>query len=677
MSNDAEKRIEELRERIRYHNYRYYTLNDPEISDAEYDALMDELEKLEEEHPELVTPDSPTQRVGAEPQEEFDRVEHLAPMTSLDDASTEEGVREWLERIRRRLDADVEFEFVVEPKIDGLAVAILYEDGSLARGATRGDGEVGEEITANVRTIRNVPLAVPVDPDSGVSAPARIEVRGEVYMPRDLFDEMNEAREKEDKDRFANPRNAAAGSLRQLDPGITAERPLRFFAYGTGYSEEIALETQWETLHYLRRLGFAVNKDIQLLDDLDDVLEYCTEWMDKREELNYEADGVVIKINSLALQSELGIVGNAPRWAIAFKFPSRETTTKLKEIRINVGRTGVLTPYAVLEPVRLGGVEIRQATLHNFEDLERKDIREGDVVVIQRAGDVIPQVVKPIVDLRDGSERQPTIPDECPSCGQPVERSEDEVAVYCANTRCPGQIVRRLEHWGSRAAMDIEGLGIRVAEQLYEEGLVRDVADLYALEKDDLVDLDGFGPKRAENLLSAIDDSRDRPLWRLYAGLGIRGVGTRVAQILAEHFANVNELLGADADGLTEIEGIGPVLASDIVTYLDREQNVDIIARLRERGVRMEDEEDEEAESSALADLTFVITGTLPSMTRSEARDWITARGGRVTSGISGRTDYLVVGEDPGSNKMEDAQEHDVPTLDEDGLRALAEERRS
>jgi DNA ligase (NAD+) len=671
MPADVAQRIAELRQVLHYHAQRYYALDDPEISDAEYDALMRELRELETQHPELVTPDSPTQRVGAGPLPVFKRVEHPVPMTSLADAFSVDEVHEWLARARRLLGDKVDLSFVAEPKIDGLAVALTYEDGLLVRGATRGDGQVGEDITSNVRTIRNVPLRIPVASD-GPEAPRRIEVRGEIYMPRDLFEELNAARVAEGQVPFANPRNASAGSVRQLDSRITAQRPLRLFAYAIGYAEGRQVATQREALAYLRELGFAVNPDIRIFDDLEQVLAYCQEWMDQRGELNYEADGVVIKINDLATQERLGVVGNAPRWAVAFKFPAREATTRLLQIAVNVGRTGVLTPYAVLEPVRLGGVEIRQASLHNFEDLTRKDIREGDVVVIRRAGDVIPQVVKPVVELRTGNERAPEIPTVCPSCGEPVAQEPGQVGVYCVNAQCPAQAVRHIEHWASRGALDVEGLGIRVTEMLVEAGLVRDVSDLYALTKEQLVALEGFQERRAENLLQALDASRERPLWRVLTGLGIRGVGARVAQVLAEHFGSVDALMAADEQELIEVEGIGPIIAADIVAYFGQARNREIIERLRQRGVRMADEAPaQSAEEQRLEGLTFVITGTLPSMNREAAAALITEHGGRVTGSVSGNTSYLLVGEKPGATKTRQAERLGVPTLDEAGLMAL------
>jgi len=458
MGQDVASRIEELRRLIRYHNYRYHTLGEPVISDAEFDALMRRLRELEEEHPELVTPDSPTQRVGGEPLPGFTKVEHPHPMTSLADAFSREEVLAWLRRARRLLPDEVELAFVVEPKIDGLAVALTYENGILVRGATRGDGRVGEDITSNVRTIRNVPLRIPV-PGTAGSAPDVIEVRGEIYIPKDLFAHMNEERESAGEEPFANPRNAAAGSVRQLDPRVTANRPLRFLAYAIGYVEGASVSSQWEALGYLRNLGFSVNEDIVRMTDFDKVLDHCESWLEQRDRLNYEADGVVIKIDDLAIQENLGIVGNAPRWAVAYKAPTSEATTTLLDIRVNVGRTGVLTPYAVLEPVSLGGVTIRQATLHNFQDLARKDLRVGDTVVVRRAGEVIPQVVRPIKELRDGTEKPFSVPERCPVCGERVVSAPNEVAVYCVNAMCPAQRVRHVEHWVSRGAMNILAWG--------------------------------------------------------------------------------------------------------------------------------------------------------------------------------------------------------------------------
>ena len=669
MSDELSSRAQKLRSLLRHHSHLYHTLDRPEITDAEYDALMRELISLEERHPELITPDSPTQRVGAEPLPEFAKVEHPYPMTTLADAFSAEEVRAWLERVLRLLPDEARLEFVVEPKIDGLAVALTYQDGLLVRGATRGNGIVGEDITANVRTVRNIPLRIPVAESR--AAPEIIEVRGEIYMPRDLFARLNEQRQAQGERPFANPRNAAAGSMRQLDPRITAARPLRLFAYAVGYIREERLETQWEALQYMGALGLPINPDVRLFSDLGLVLDYCEEWMGKRDALNYEADGLVIKINDTATQQRLGIVGNAPRWAVAFKFPSREATTRLLAIGVNVGRTGVLTPFAMLEPVRLSGVTIRQASLHNFEDLARKDVREGDVVVVRRAGDVIPQVLGPVVALRDGTETPFPVPKFCPVCGEPVVSEEGEVAVYCVNAACAAQVVRRIEHWVSRGAMDIEGLGTKLSAQLVQSSLISDVSDLYSLKKEDLTALEGFADKRAENLIAAIADSRDRPLWRVLVGLGIRGVGSKVAQTLAERYLSLDALMSASVEALQEIEGIGPHIAEAIVDYLSRPRHRDLVKTLRGRGVRLEDQVAAESRSVPLAGMTFVITGTLPTMSREAATALILEHGGKVTGSVSGKTTYLLVGDKPGRSKFDKAQRLGVPSLDEAALQEL------
>jgi DNA ligase (NAD+) len=516
-SVEIERRIAELSDEINYHAYRYHTLDDPVISDAEYDGLMVELRELEEAHPELITPDSPTQRVGAPPMDQFEKVIHPVPMTSLGNAFDDEDMHAWLTRVGRLLPDDVsvaDLTFAVEPKFDGLAVALTYEKGVLAQGATRGNGVEGENVTANLRTVNSIPLRIPVSADG--PPPERIEVRGEIYMPIADFDAFNRRQAEKGERLYANPRNAAAGAVRQLDSRITARRPLAFFAYAIGYVEGgETVDTQWEALDYARRLGFPVNPDVLRSQDFEEVLAFIHAWMERRETLPYEADGVVVKVNDFALQDLLGVVGNAPRWAIAYKFPAREATTKLLKIDVNVGRTGVLTPYAVLEPVLVGGVTVRQASLHNIEDLERKDIREGDTVVIKRAGDVIPQVVKPILDLRPPDSKPYRLPERCPSCGEPAVKPEDEVAVYCVNAACPAQLVRRVEYFISRGAMDIEGFGFKIGQQLIQEGLIQDVGDIYALpeHRDRLLALEGFAGKKVDNLLAAVEASKDHRAW--------------------------------------------------------------------------------------------------------------------------------------------------------------------
>jgi len=680
MAEDSTTRINErlarLRQALRYHAHRYYTLDQPEIGDAAYDALMHELQSLEQAHPELITPDSPTQRVGAEPLPEFERVEHPFRMTSLRDAFSRTEVEAWNERAMRLLPDDIALEYIAEPKIDGLAIALTYEDGLLVRGATRGNGVIGEDITANVRTIRNVPLRIPVS-EGSIEPPPLIEVRGEIYMPRDLFDALNRQRERQNEPPFANPRNAAAGSVRQLDPRTTATRPLRLFVYAIGFVQGQPIETQWQVLEYLRLLGFSVNRDIRRFSQFDEVVAYCEDWMNERDRLNYEADGVVIKINELDVQQRLGIVGNAPRWAIAYKFPSREATTKLLEVRVNVGRTGVLTPQAILEPVQLSGVTIRQASLHSFDDMARKDIRPGDTVIIQRAGDVIPQVIGPVLGLRTGHEEPFPIPQKCPACGEPVEQNEDEVAIYCENPSCPAQVVRRIEYWASRGAMDIDGMGSRLAQLLYDEDLVHDVADLYRIDVETLIALEGFQEKRAQNLVNAIRASLEQPLPRILVGLGIPSVGGTVAHRLTNHFGSLDALMNASSDEIEATPGIGPLIAQDVIGFFSKPQNRALIAKLRQVGLSFTMDEKAEMSSSALDGMTFVITGTLPTLSREAAGALIQEHGGRVTGGISKNTTWLLVGDKPGASKLSKANKLGTKILDESGLRHLLGEESS
>jgi DNA ligase (NAD+) len=677
----VKERIEELRKDIRYHNYRYYVLDSPVVSDAEYDRLMRELRELEAAHPELVTPDSPTQRVGAEPLDKFEKVRHPKPMLSLIDAFDEEELRAWLERISKLLPEGVapeDLQYVVEPKIDGLTVVLTYEDGRYVQGATRGNGVIGENVTANIKTIRGVPLRIPVSPDGPRPEaasltiegppPARLVVRGEAYMPIDQFEEFNRRQAELGQKTFANPRNAAAGSVRQLDSRVTATRPLAIFTYAVVDSEGAAISAQWDSLQYLKHMGFPVNTDSRKLEDFEEVVDYCHEWMQKRNTLNYEVDGVVVKINSLELQEHLGAVGNAPRGAVAYKFPGREATTKLLDIGINVGRTGTLNPFAILEPVEVGGVIVKQASLHNEEDIHRKDIRVGDTVTVRRAGEVIPYVVGPIANLRTGDERVFHMPDRCPACGEPAVKPEGEVAHYCVNAACPAQLVRRVEYFASRGAMDIEGFGSRMAEQFVEEGLLKDVADFYYLRREDILALEGFAEKSTDNLLAAIEASKDRPLWRFITALGIRFVGSTVAQLLTEHYASIDELMAATQEELEAIEGLGPHTAGGIVEWFRRERHRTLIEKLRRAGVRMEEERKEEVEEEmpqTLAGLTFVITGTLPSMSRDQVTMLIERHGGRVTGSVSGRTDYLLVGEAPGGTKYNKARELGVPMIGE------------
>ncbi len=669
-ATDLRQRYEDLKREIHYHNYRYYVLNDPIISDYEYDQLMAELRRIEAEHPDWVTPDSPTQRAGAPPAEGFAKVRHPAPILSLANAFNAADLRAWLERIAR-LDPRVrEADFVVEPKIDGLTVVLHYRDGVFTLGATRGDGEVGEDITANLRTVRALPLRIPVDPE-GPPPPPYLVVRGEAFITKKDFEELNRRLAEAGERTYLNPRNTAAGSLRQLDPAVTAQRPITLLCYAIVAGEGDLPQTQWETLAYLRRLGFPVPEAVHC-PDLECVIRTYEDWLARRETWPYEMDGLVVKINDLRLQAALGVVGKDPRGAIALKFPAQEVTTTLLDIGVNVGRTGVLTPYAILEPVEIGGVIVKQATLHNFDYIREKDIRIGDRVLVKRAGDVIPYVIGPVVSARTGKERIFEPPTRCPVCGEPVVHPEGEVAWYCVNAACPAQLIRNLEHFASRNAMDIRGLGIKIVEQLVEAGLVEDVADLYYLKKEDLLRLEGFAEKKAENLLQAIEASKRRPLERLITALGIRGVGEVVAATLARHYPDLDALSRATPEALEAIEGIGPHIAESIVEWFRTPRNRKVLEKLRRAGVWPRAETHREPQAQPLAGLTFVITGTLPSMTREEAKAYIQAHGGRVASSVSRKTDYLVVGENPGS-KLQKAQALGVKTIDEATLRRMVE----
>ena len=672
--SDIEQKLTELRESINYHLYRYHTLDDPIISDAEYDQLMNELRELEAAHSNLITPDSPTQRVGAPPLDSFEKVVHPIPMTSLSNAFNDEDMRNWLARIGRLLPDEVtlrDLEFVVEPKVDGLAVALTYENGLLVQGATRGNGVVGENVTANVRTIKNVPLRIPTRTE-GPPAPVRIEVRGEIYMPIAEFNRFNQQQLEKGGKIYANPRNFAAGSLRQLDSKITAQRPLALFSYAIGYVEGAEVRTQKEALDYLQRLGFPVNPEILHTNDFEQVLNFIHTWMERRDELTYDVDGTVVKLNDFALQQALGVVGNAPRWAIAYKFPAREATTRILAIKTNVGRTGQITPYAELEPVNIGGVTVRQATLHNFDDLIKKDIREGDTVVVKRAGDVIPQVVKPILELRPAGSQSPQPPARCPVCHEPTARFGDDVALFCINAACPAQLVRQIEYFVSRGAMDIEGFGIKIGEQLAQAGLIRDIADIYFLTREQLLSLEGFADKKADNLLAAISASKQQPFERFLTGLGIRYAGNVVTGLIASAFPSIDALQKASQEELEAIEGIGPRIAESIVAWFSRPANQALIEKFRKAGLNLTAAPAASSPvSQSLADLTFVITGTLPAWSREEAKAFIEQHGGKVTGSVSKKTDYLVAGEKAGS-KLSKAQSLAIPILDEAALKELA-----
>ena len=590
---DATQRIEELRQQLRYHSYRYYVLDDPVISDDAYDALYRELEALETAHPAQITPDSPTQRVGGEVREEFTAVEHPRPMLSLSNAFNPDELRAWRDRFQRLLPEDYpELAYVVEPKIDGLTVVLHYGQGRFMLGATRGDGLRGEDITANLRTVKALPLRIPVGVEGeGPESPAGLVVRGEAYMPIDAFEAFNAEQEAAGKKTYANPRNTAAGSLRVLDPAITASRPLSLFCYNVVELEGgPALGSQWEALAYLRRLGFPVSDQNRRFTDFEAVVEHCLAWEEERQRLNFEADGLVVKIDDFATQERLGAVGNAPRWAVAYKYPAPEAVTRLNRIVVNVGRTGSLNPAAELEPVRIGGVTVSNATLHNADYVAERDIREGDMVVVKRAGEVIPQVLRPIPELRPPGAEPWQMPTHCPVCGEPVEHPEGEVAYYCVNAACPAQLVRSVEHFVSRGAMDIEGFGIRQAELFVEQGFLHDVADIYFLQADQLLPLEGFAEKKVANLLAAIEASKEQPADRLLTALGIRGVGSTVAQVLMDHFQSLDALAAASVEEMEQIPGIGPKLAESVADWFAREPNRRVVDKLKAAGVRTQAE---------------------------------------------------------------------------------------
>jgi DNA ligase (NAD+) len=669
-TRDASDRVDELRSEIAHHDHRYYVLDDPEISDAEYDELLDELRRLERENPELLTPDSPTQRVGGEPLDKFEHVRHVEPMLSLANARSEDDLLAWEKRIRNllaRFDISAEeFGFVTEPKVDGLAISLTYERGELIGGATRGDGRTGEDVTHNLRTIRAIPLRIDADPEL-------LEVRGEIYYGRAAFEQLNEQRAAAGESTFANPRNAAAGTIRQLDPRIAAERPLSMWTYGIGARRGIEFETHSAEIDWLRERGFKVDGEIGVHDRIGEVVERCRWWEGRREGLDTEIDGVVVKVNERPLWRELGVVGREPRWAIAWKFPPITATTKLNRVVWNVGRDGRLVPFAMLEPVHVGGVTVSTATLHNEEDLARKDAREGDEVVVTRAGDVIPQVISPLVQKREGKRlRRARPPKKCPACGTPTIKPDDAVFTICPNRRgCPGQTFQQVKHFVSKGTMDIEGLGEKQALRFLEEGLIRDPADIYDLTAEQLMELEGFGEVSARNLIGAIDASRNRPFPLVLFALGLPGVGYVTAQALAEHFGSIDALMDADTEAIEEVEGVGPILAEQIREELSEEPTQDLIRRLRERGLRFElAEEDRRVAGGPLDEKTLVITGTLPDLSRDQASQMIKRAGGKVTNSVSKKTDYVVAGDNPGT-KLAKAEELGTEIVDEDGLRKL------
>jgi DNA ligase (NAD+) len=667
-TTDVKARADELRRQLEYHGHRYYVLDDPELSDPEYDALLNELRDIEAEHPELRAPDSPTQRVGGQALDKFEEVPHLQPMLSLANARNEEELAAWVVRSERYLARQgVEMgdvRFVTEPKIDGLAISLVYEDGVLMRGATRGNGEVGEDVTQNLRTIGAIPLRVE-------DAPPLLEVRGEIYMPLAAFARLNEQRAAAGEPTFMNPRNSAAGSIRQLDPALAASRPLSMWTYGIGAVEGLEFDTHHEWLDWLRDHGFRVNRDVEVHDTVEEVVAACDAWLERRDRLDFEIDGVVVKVDDLDLQRQLGVVGREPRGAIAWKFPPTTATTTLKQVAWNVGRTGHMVPFAVLEPVQVSGVIVKLATLHNEEDLLRKDVRDGDEVIVMRAGDVIPQVVSPTAKAQRAKKRSdsPRPPEKCPACGTPTIKPEGSVWTICPNRAgCPGQVFQAVKHFVG--AMDIDGLGEENVRRFLSEELIGDSADLYELTPERLAQLEGFGEISANNLVESLEASKQQPFERVLYGVGIPGVGYVNARNLARSLRSMDALMAATEDQLVEVEGIGPIMARTIEETLAEDRTRELIERLRRHGLKMEEEGPAAPVEGPLAGKTLVLTGALPNLTREEATRRVEAAGGKVTGSVSKKTDYVVAGADPGT-KMTKAQELGTEILDEDGLLAL------
>jgi DNA ligase (NAD+) len=671
VSSPAE-RAAELRREIEHHNRLYYVQDEPEISDAEYDDLLNELRAIEADNPDLITPDSPTQRVGAAPLAKFAPVRHLQPMLSLANARNEDELRAWDARVRKLLaregDGELALEYVTEPKIDGLAISLVYENGRFVRGATRGDGEIGEDVTQNLRTIKAIPLRLD-------GAPPLIEVRGEAYLPRSAFARLNEERAAAGLPTFANPRNSAAGSIRQLDPAIAASRPLSMWAYSVGALEGLSFSTHKESLDWLADHGFPVSPHVELHTTIDETAAACHAWEERRDALDFETDGAVVKVNDLQTQRDLGVVGREPRGAIAWKFPPMTATTVLNGVMWNVGRTGHMVPFASLEPVQVSGVTVKLATLHNEEDLLRKDVREGDEVIITRAGDVIPRVISPTPAAQKNPDRSPPPrpPERCPACGTPTVKPEGGVWTICPNRAgCPGQVFQHVKHFVSRGAMDIDGLGEERAGQLLRAELIRDVGDIFSLDRERLMELEGFGELSADALLESIERSRaETPFFRVLYALGIPGIGYVNARALAAQLRSMDALLGATPEQIVETPGIGPVLADTIVETLEEERTKELIERLRGHGLQMEQEGPAPGTEGPLAGKTFVITGTLPGMSRERAAEAIEAAGGKVTNSVSKKTDFLVVGADPGGSKFNKAQEIGTEQIDEERLEEL------
>ncbi|MFQ5640944.1 MAG: NAD-dependent DNA ligase LigA [bacterium] len=661
----AATKIEKLREQLNYHSYRYYVLDDPEISDSEYDRLFRQLQELEEKHPNLITSDSPTQRVGASPLDAFETVSHAVPMLSLDNAFSYEELREFDARVKRFLETDDEIEYTVEPKIDGVAVELVFENGLFTTGSTRGDGFSGEDVTSNLRTIKSIPLRI-LSTQSEI--PERIDVRGEVYYPTSGFMKLNREREAKGEPVFANPRNSAAGSLRQLDSRITAQRPLDIFIHSIGQIAGLDFKSHFEALHAFTRWGFRVNRNIKVCAGVEEVLRHCDKIGELRGQLDYAIDGAVIKVNDLTLQQRLGSRSRSPRWAIALKYEAKQETTQILDIRAQVGRTGALTPVAIMQPVKIEGVEITRATLHNQDEIDRKDVRVGDWVVIQRAGDVIPEVVKVIESKRSDKEKKYRLPDKCPVCGSLVVRLEGEAVHRCQNLSCPAQLKEGIRHFVSKGAMDIDGFGEKLVNQLVEKGLIKNVADIYSLTKEQLSGLDRMADKSAQNIINAIEASKDIDLARLLYALGIRFVGEHVSKVLSKEFQTIENLKSATQERLLEVHEIGPQVAESVIRFFEEQHNLEMLEGLRAAGVKIK--VPPAATENKLAGKTFVFTGTLQQFTRSEAKQLVESFGGRAVSSVSRSTDFVVVGENAGS-KAEKARALGIPVLSEDEFRVL------
>ena len=659
------RQVNRLRDELNRHNQLYFALDQPEISDAKYDKLFQELRRLEEQYPELITLDSPTQRVGAEPVDGFAEARHLIPLLSLANAFNEEEFLAWHHRTTNTLEVDG-FDMVCELKYDGLAVALTYDEGTLVCGATRGNGTVGENVTANLRTIKSIPLRVLGD------SPSRFEVRGEVFFPLSAFHRFNEERIAEGLARYAHPRNTAAGSVRQLDPRTTSERPLDIFIYNLGYSNTPVPDTHWDRLSYIEHLGFKINHNNQLVHTPDEAIDYYRSWLKRSDSLDYGCDGVVIKVNRLDFQQHIGVVGREPRWAIAYKFPATQSATRLLDIRLKIGRTGSINPYAIFDPVDIDGVTVKQATLHNEDYIRNKDLHIGDWVVVERAGEVIPQVVTVITNRRTGEEKVFEMPSKCPSCSEPVVRPEDEAMTTCVNATCPAQLVRLLEHFVSKGAMNINGLGVKQVTMLLDQGLIKDVADLYYLKKEELLGLDRMAEQRVSNLLGAIERSKDRSLSSVLLALGTRHVGSEVADLLAHHFGNIDALMEATNEELITIPSIGPKIANSVTTYFSNESNRAVIEKLCMAGVQLRGKERPKPTEQLLTGMRFVVTGRLQNFSRSQIEGRIRELGGSASSNVNRKTDYIIAGEDAGS-KLTAAQKLDVKILMEEEFLRLVE----